>query len=178
MLPTRLVRQQCASTLIFVPTSNNVSARFRKPRPESRRSARELPRGHVHADAEVSNLAVRRWDLWRVRPVFFDGTYFSDPSLDFTKWPNRRIARFLETLCWFGPAAAGKQLILIFSFETYVTEARVQVYSDAALLSDQVLHQGDNQFAIVIDSPERPLSLYYIHAGGYWLFKGISGYLV
>jgi len=54
----------------------------------------------------------------------------------------------------------------------------VQVYSGAALLSDQVLHQGDNQFAIVIDSPEQPLDLSFIHAGGFWLFKGISGYLV
>ena len=116
--------------------------------------------------------------LYSTNQFFFDGAYASDPGLDFRQWPNRRAARFLETWFSFDPAAAGKQLILIFAFDTFYSDGRVQVYSDATLLSDQVLHSGDNQFAIVIDSPEQPLTLYYIHAGGYWLFKGISGYLV
>jgi len=54
----------------------------------------------------------------------------------------------------------------------------VQVYTDAGLLSDQILAGGDNQFAIEIDSLDQAINLYFVHAGGSWFFRGISGYLV
>jgi hypothetical protein len=56
----------------------------------------------------------------------------------------------------------------------------VQVYSDAALLSDQTLNYGDSQFLILIDppTPGNNVTLYFVHVGGFWTFSGISGYLV
>jgi hypothetical protein len=37
---------------------------------------------------------------------------------------------------------------------------------------------GDNQFLLEIESLDLPLNLYFIHAGGYWFFRGLSGYVV
>ena len=52
------------------------------------------------------------------------------------------------------------------------------VYSDAGLLQDQKLVYGDNQFLLEIESLDLPLNLMFIRAGGYWFFRGISGYVV
>jgi len=54
----------------------------------------------------------------------------------------------------------------------------VLVYSDAGLLKDQQLVYGDNQFLLEIESLDLPLFLFYIHAGGFWFFRGLSGYVV
>jgi len=117
---------------------------------------------------------------------FFDWSYASDPALDYTQWNNRRRARFLEAYIDLrDEGVANKQLALIFGFDVlYATifggtiNGRLLVYSDAGLLSDQKLVYGDNQFLIEIESLDLPLHLYFIHAGGYWFFKGISGYVV
>ncbi len=77
--------------------------------------------------------------------------------------------------------AVQKQLALIFGFDVNPATAingRVLIYSDAGLISDQILLPGDNQFLIEIESIKYPISLYFIHAGGYWFFKGLSGYVV
>jgi hypothetical protein len=58
------------------------------------------------------------------------------------------------------------------------SNARVLVYTDAGLLKDQQLVYGDNQFLLEIESLDQPLWLYFIHAGGDWFFRGLSGYLV
>jgi len=55
--------------------------------------------------------------------------------------------------------------------------ARVLVYSNAGLLQDQTLVYGDNQFLLEIESLDQPL-LAFIHAGGWWFFTGLSGYVV
>lgn len=55
---------------------------------------------------------------------------------------------------------------------------RVLVYSDAGLLKDQQIVIDDNQFLVEIESLDLPFYLYFIHAGGYWLFRGLSGYVV
>ena len=55
---------------------------------------------------------------------------------------------------------------------------RVLVYSNAALLQDQKLVYGDNQFLLEIESLDSQFYLYFIHAGGYWFFRGLSGYVV
>ena len=76
--------------------------------------------------------------------------------------------------------AAHKQLALIFGFDVLwsANPGRVLVYSNAGLLQDQQLVYGDNQFLLEIESLDLPLTLYFIHAGGYWFFRGISGYVV
>ena len=55
---------------------------------------------------------------------------------------------------------------------------RVLVYSDAGLLKDQTLIYGDNQFLLEVESLDQPFLLYFIHAGGSWFFRGLSGYVV
>jgi hypothetical protein len=44
--------------------------------------------------------------------------------------------------------------------------------------SDQQLVDGDNQFLFEIESLDLPFDLYFIHAGGHWFFRGLSGYVV
>jgi hypothetical protein len=46
------------------------------------------------------------------------------------------------------------------------------------LLKDQELAYGDNQFLLEIESLDQSLDLYFIHAGGTWFFRGLSGYVV
>lgn len=54
----------------------------------------------------------------------------------------------------------------------------VLVYSNAGLLKDQQLVYGDNQFLLEIESLDLPFFLFFIHAGGNWFFRGLSGYVV
>jgi hypothetical protein len=63
--------------------------------------------------------------------------------------PSKRHARFSET----GPKRADETDVVIFVY-------------------------GDNQFLLEIESLDLPLNLYFIHAGGYWFFRGLSGYVV
>ena len=111
---------------------------------------------------------------------FFDPGFASDPNLDYTQWANRKKARFLASYIYLQSyAAANKQLALIFGFDLLVGIAgRVLVYSDAGLLKDQQLVYGDNQFLLEIESLDQSLGLYFIHAGGPWFFRGLSGYVV
>jgi len=54
----------------------------------------------------------------------------------------------------------------------------VLVYSEAGLHKEQQLVYGDNQFLLEIESLDLPLHLYFIHTGGNWFFRGLSGYVV
>ena len=118
--------------------------------------------------------------LYATDRFFFDGTFASDPSLDYTQWANLRKARFLRSYTDLRAYGTQKQLVLIFGFDVVNSPigGRVLVYTDAGLLHDQKLVYGDNQFLIEIESLDLPLVLYFIHVGGYWVFKGISGYVV
>jgi hypothetical protein len=120
-------------------------------------------------------------DLYADDRFFFDADFASDPNLDYTQWANRKKARFLYPfidLLDYG--AAHKQLALIFGFYVRYSSSpgRVLVYSDAGLLKDQQLVYGDNQFLLEIESLDLDFRLYFIHAGGYWFFTGLSGYVV
>jgi hypothetical protein len=130
-------------------------------------------------------------DFWSVSPndfsslyasnrFFFDAAFASDPNLDYTLFANRKKAQSLEAGIDLGDYGAQKQLALIFGFDVLYSsvDGRVLVYSDAGLLQDQKLVYGDNQFLLEIESLDVPFSLYFIHAGGYWFFRGISGYVV
>jgi hypothetical protein len=112
---------------------------------------------------------------------FFDAAFAADPNLDYTQWANRKKTRFLWPVIDLGDyGAAQKQLALIFGFDVLYSsvDGRVLVYSDAGLLHDQKLVYGDNQFLLEIEFLALPFSLYFIHAGGYWFFRGLSGYVV
>ena len=114
---------------------------------------------------------------------YFSSAYASDPNLDYTQYANRKKARLLEAFLVFQSYfAARKQLALIFGFEVWFEDpnyqGRVLIYTDAGLLLDQKLVYGDNQLLFEIESLDRPLNFYFIHAGGDWFFKGLSGYVV
>jgi hypothetical protein len=112
---------------------------------------------------------------------FFDGAFASDPNLDYSQWANRRKSRFIYCVLDLRAfAASQKELALVVGFDVVYSgsDARVQVYSDAGLLSDETLVYGDNQFLIEVESLDQPLNLYFVHAGGPWYFRGISGYVV
>ena len=112
---------------------------------------------------------------------FFTSSYAADPNVDYTQWANLKKTRYLYSFINLqGYAAANKQLALIFGFDVLFSSmpGRVFVYSDAGLLKDQQLVYGDNQFLLEIESLDLPLFLFFIHAGGYWFFRGLSGYVV
>jgi hypothetical protein len=111
---------------------------------------------------------------------FFDTNYASDPNLNYTQWNNLKKARFLQCgISLPGYAGANKQLVLIFGFDVMSSgyPGRVLVYNDSIMLKDQQLVYGDNQFVLEIDSLDQTIYLYFIHAGGFWFFRGLSGYV-
>ena len=119
--------------------------------------------------------------LYASNCFLFDESFAADPNLNYAQWANRKRAQsLLSYISLLGYAGANKQLALIFGFEVLYTSSpgRVLVYSDAGLLKDQALAYGDNQFLLEIESLDLPLVLYFIHAGGYLLFTGLSGYVV
>ena len=125
------------------------------------------------------------WDfnsLYASNRFAFEDNSAADPSLDYAQFANRNKTRFLAAWIDLGNfAAANKQLALIFGFDVIYTSnpgGRVLVYSDAGLLKDQQLVYGDNQFLLEIESLDLPLYLFFIHAGGFWFFNGLSGYVV
>lgn len=110
---------------------------------------------------------------------FFSGHFAANPALNYSTWNNRKKTRFLDLTCRLQDYGPHKQLALVFGFDIYgAVNGRVLVYSDAGLLHDQLLVKGDNQFLLEIDSVALPINLYFIHAGGFWLFKGITGYVI
>jgi hypothetical protein len=118
--------------------------------------------------------------LYTTNRFFFDAAFAADPNLDYTLWTNRKVAPALWCFIDLRDYGAQKQLALIFGFDLLYSgiDGRVLVYSDAGLLHDQTLVYGDNQFMLELESLDQPLNLYFIHAGGYWFFKGLSGYVV
>jgi hypothetical protein len=112
---------------------------------------------------------------------FFNYSFACDPSLDYAQWASRKKARFLQSFINLrGYAFGHKQLALIFGFDVQFSSypGRVLVYSDAGLIKDQALAYGDNQFLLEIESLDLGFYLYFIHAGGHWFFRGLSGYVV
>jgi len=119
--------------------------------------------------------------LYASNRLFFDNSFAADPNLNYAQWRNLKKAQHLESFIYLsGYAAANKQLALIFGFDVQHTSGpgRVLVYSYAGLLQDQQLVYGDNQFLLEIESLDSWVSLYFIHAGGDWFFRGLSGYVV
>jgi hypothetical protein len=152
------------------------------------------PRSPSYSDVSLNNYAYLYCfgaDFWAGSPTdlsslyasdrfFFNGAFACDPNLDYTQWAAKRKTRCLYSYINLQSyAAAHKQLALIFGFDVLIGwgDGRVLVYSDAGLLQDQKLVYGDNQFLLEIESLNLPLYLYFIHAGGSWLFRGISGYV-
>ncbi len=119
--------------------------------------------------------------LYASNRFYFNGSFACDPNLDYAQWANRKKARFLVSyISLLGYAAAYKQLALIFGFDVPFSSwpGRVLVYSNAGLIKDQELAYGDNQFLLEIESLDLGFNLYFLHAGGTWFFRGLSGYVV
>jgi hypothetical protein len=119
--------------------------------------------------------------LYASNRFYFNGAFAGDPNLDYAQWANRKEARFLSCrISLLDYAGANKQLALIFGFDVAYSSipGHVLVYSDAGLLQDQQLIYGDNQFLLEIESLDVGFYLYFIHAGGHWFFRGLSGYVV
>ena len=115
--------------------------------------------------------------LYAADNFFFEQFSAGDPATDYTPYPSRQKVPFLEAFVDMTAFATAKQLALIFGFAT-LAGGRVLVYTDAGKISDQTLAPTDNQFLLEIESLDSAFWLYFIHAGGDWFFKGLSGYVV
>ena len=151
------------------------------------------PRSPVYYESpNIASLYCHGADFWSYSPAdfsslyasdrfFFDGSFACDPNLDYRQWANLKKARYLDVYINLQSyAGTKKELALIFGFDVLwsANPGRVLVYSNAGLLQDQQLVYGDNQFLLEIDSLDSTVYLQFIHAGGYWFFRGISGYVV
>lgn len=123
--------------------------------------------------------------------VFFDGFGRGDATADYTLWQNRRLTprvRLQYDLSSFEPY---KEVALTFRFATEA-DSRVLVYTDAEFVGEEILHAGDDQILIEVESTAS-LSLYFLHVNldnfvydnlegfaleGSWYFRGIDGYIV
>jgi hypothetical protein len=119
--------------------------------------------------------------LYASNRFYFHTSFGCNPNLDYTQWDNLKKTQFLFSgINLQSYATTNKQLALIFGFDVMYSglNGRVLVYSDAGLLQDQQLVYGDNEFLLEIESLDQELDLYFIHAGGNWFFRGLSGYVV
>jgi len=116
--------------------------------------------------------------LYNTNCFYFDTSTAADPTTpNYMNWAYRKGVPFLQLSFDLTTFGAARQLALIFQFSA-PTGGRVQIYNDAVLLHDQTLASGDSQLLLEIDTLTSPVYLYFVHAGGSWFFKGISGYLV
>jgi len=115
--------------------------------------------------------------LYSADRLYFDTYTAGDPNIDYAQWINRRRVPFLGFNADLSALGTAKQLALIFGFEVAYS-GRVLVYTDAGLISDQTLTATDSQFLLEIELPSQSFTVYFIHAGGNWFFKGLSGYVV
>jgi len=115
--------------------------------------------------------------LYSADRLYFDTYTAGDPNIDYAQWINRRRVPFLGFNADLSALGTEKQLALIFGFEVAYS-GRVLVYTDAGLISDQTLTATDSQFLLEIELPSQSFTVYFIHAGGNWFFKGLSGYVV
>lgn len=114
--------------------------------------------------------------------IFFLGDRAGDAAANYAAYAERRHVPHVELLYDLSAFAPNKEVALTFRFDAY-SESRVLVYTSAGLLDEEILHVGDNQFLIEVESTD-PLNLYFIHAnfdgstvGGHWFFRGIDGYI-
>jgi hypothetical protein len=148
----------------------------------------QAPTPQNYPDTQESYIACYGTDVMVLPPYDFsslygaDSLYFNsythaDPTGDYKDWTNvMRVPHiaFYVDLRSFGTA---KSLMLVFGFSC-PNPARVLVYTYAGKIADQTLDPSDNQFLLEIESLASPLMLNFIHAGGEWVFKGLSGYVV
>ena len=116
--------------------------------------------------------------------LFFERYNAADPAVDYSVWDNRRKVPRIFLYYKLIDLGVMKELALVFGFDVISESARLLIYTDAGLLSDKTLIQGDSQFLLEAESLDS-IHLYFIHAclensyyGGNWFFKGITGYVV
>jgi hypothetical protein len=116
--------------------------------------------------------------------VWFPGYTGADPSVDYSNWYNRRFVPHVDLEVDLSAFRANKELALVFGFDA-IGESRVQIYSDAGILGDEILTVGDDQLLIEVESLDQRLDLYFIHShpdgqpySGSWFFRGITGYVI
>ncbi len=112
----------------------------------------------------------------------FQITRVGDAAADYTNWSERQHSPYVELNYDLSAFEPHKEVALTFGFDA-LSESRVLIYTDDGLLDEEVLHVGDNQFLIEVESTS-PLVLYFIHVnvdgssyGGSWFFRGIDGYI-
>jgi hypothetical protein len=103
----------------------------------------------------------------------------SDPAGNYALFSERKRAPHVELVYDLTAFAPRKEVVLAFRFDALV-ESRLRIFTSAAFIDEEILHVGDNQFLLEVESTDA-LSLYFVHvssnAGGYWFFRGVDGYV-
>ena len=105
-----------------------------------------------------------------------------DAAADYTAFTERDRAPHVYLYYNLSDFTPHKEVALTFRFDA-ITESRIQIYTDAGLLDEEILNPGDDQFLLEVESTSA-LNLYFIHVnrdgsnyGGNWFFRGIDGYI-
>ena len=114
--------------------------------------------------------------------LFFSTLRAGDRDGDYRYWSNRRAAPYIHLFYDLSDFTQHERVALTFRFDA-VSEARIQIYSDAEKLDEEVLHPGDDHFLINVEATDS-LNLFFVHvglpglpSGGHWFFRGIDGHV-
>ena len=84
--------------------------------------------------------------------------------------------RFIDLVYDLSSFGTSKELALVFGFAPQ-SDSRLLIFTNAGLLSDETLVMGDNQLLLEVEVLNY-IEIFFVHAGGDWLFRGIDGYVV
>jgi len=114
--------------------------------------------------------------------LYFPAWSAGDPAADYTNWNALRRVPHVSMYYDLSVFEPHKEVALTFGFDA-VSESRILIYTDAGLLDEEILHVGDNQLLIEVESTSF-LNLNFIHVnvdgssfGGNWFLRGIDGYI-
>lgn len=117
-------------------------------------------------------------EIYENDELYFQSDHMvADPAVDYRVWSNVRRVGHIRLSYDLSALGAHMELALLFGFDA-PSASRILVYSHAGKLDDVTLKVGDKQFLLEIEDLSKPLSLFFIHAGGSWFFRGITGYVI
>ena len=114
--------------------------------------------------------------------VYFRDDRARDAAADYAAYAERRRVPHVGLRYNLSAFQPHKEVALTFRFDA-LNESRVLVYTSAGQVADEILHPGDDQFLVEVETTS-DISLNFMHVnlhgesrGGDWYFRGIDAYI-